>query len=146
MQTPSPRPWLRSAPGIVYPRAVVDTAVVEELLDAICSRDLTRIAACFAADAKLRALTPHRLRELDGPEGIAGQYAYWLDPLESFSVISGDVDAIADRARLRYRFRGRDPVKGWQENEHTAYATVVGGRISALNLTCAGFRPAEPDG
>jgi SnoaL-like domain len=123
---------------------VADTAVVEELLDAIGSRDRERIASCFAPDAKLRALTPHRLREEDGPDAIAGQYGYWLDPLESFAVTSGDVTAIADRARLRYRFRGRDPVKGWQENEHTAYATVVEGRVAALDLTCAGFRPAEP--
>ncbi|HEX6724054.1 MAG TPA: nuclear transport factor 2 family protein [Gaiella sp.] len=125
---------------------MVETAVVEELLAAIGSRDRTRIAACFAAEAKLRALTPHRLRELDGPEAIAGQYGYWLDPLDSFTLLSGDVTAIADRARLRYRFRGRDPAKGWQENEHTAYATVENGRVAALNLTCAGFRPAEPTG
>jgi len=125
---------------------VVATAVVEELLGAIGARDRARIAACFAADAKLRALTPHRLRELDGPEAIAGQYGYWLDPLESFALVSGDVTAIADRARLRYRFRGRDPAKGWQENEHTAYATVENGRVAALNLTCAGFRPSELPG
>lgn len=146
MPTPSPAPWPRNAHGIVYPRAVVETAVVEELLAAIGARDRARITACFAADAKLRALTPHQLRELDGPEAIAGQYGYWLDPLDSFTLLSGDVTAIADRARLRYRFHGRDPAKGWQENEHTAYATVEDGRVAALNLTCAGFRPAEPTG
>src|SRR5574338_257051 len=97
-------------------------AVVEELLDAIGGRDRARIAACFAPDAKLRALTPHQLRELDGPEAIAGQYGFWLDALESFVLVSGEVTAIADRVGLRYRFRGRDPAKGWQENEHTAYA------------------------
>lgn len=125
---------------------MVDAAVVEELLAAIGARDRARIAACFASGAKLGALTPHRLRELVGPEEIAGQYGYWLDPLESFTVLSGDVTPIADRVRLRYRFRGRDPAKGWQENEHTAYATVEGGRVAALNLTCAGFRPSESPG
>ena len=125
---------------------MVETAVVEELLAAIGARDRTRIASCFSVDAKLRALTPHRLRELDGPEAIAGQYGYWLDALESFEVLSGNVTSIADRARIRYRFRGRDPAKGWQENEHTAYATVGEGRVVSLDLTCAGFRPAEPEG
>jgi hypothetical protein len=123
---------------------VDDTAVVRELLGAIASRDRDRIAACFATDARLRALTPHRLREEVGPELIAGRYSSWLDSLGSFAVTSSDVEQIADRVRLRYRFRGRDPAKGWQENEHTAYATVAGGRIAALNLSCAGFRPAEP--
>jgi len=119
---------------------------MDGLLAAIEVRDLAGIAACFAPDAKLRALTPHELRELDGPAAIADRYASWLEPLERFVLVSGDVEQIADRFRLRYRFRGRDPAKGWQENEHTAYATVVDGRITALNLSCAGFRPAEPPG
>lgn len=123
-----------------------DTAVMGELLDAIGSRDRARIAACLGPDAKLRALTPHQLREVDGPDAIAGQYAYWLEPLEPFALVSGDVTPIADRFRLRYRFHGCDPAKGWQENEHTVYATVVDGRVTALNLSCAGFRPAEPAG
>src|SRR5512134_1634404 len=131
------------AEAIVYPRAVVDTGVVEELRDAVVARDLDRIAACFAPAAHLRALTPHRLREEVGPEAIAGRYQAWLG-LEAFVVTSSDVEPVADRVRLRYRFRGRDPRKGWQENEHTAYATVAEGRVVALNLSCAGFRPSEP--
>ena len=123
-----------------------ETAVVRELLDAIRARDLQGIAACFAPDARLRALTPHQLRELDGPPAIADRYRRWLEPLESFALVSGDVEPIADRVRLRYRFRGWDPVKGWQENEHTAYAFVVDGRVETLNLSCAGFRPSEPPG
>ena len=123
-----------------------DTAVVRELLEAIRARDPQGVAACFAPGARLRALTPHQLRELDGPGAIAERYRRWLEPLESFAVVSGDVEPIADRVRLRYRFRGRDPVKGWQENEHTAYAAVADGRIEALDLSCAGFRPSEPPG
>ena len=123
-----------------------DTAVVRERLDAIRARDLQGIAACFAPDARLRALTPHQLREMDGPPAIADRYRRWLEPLESFALVSGDVEPIADRVRLRYRFRGWDPVKGWQENEHTAYAAVVDGRVETLNLSCAGFRPSEPPG
>ena len=123
-----------------------DADVVEELLAAIVARDEGRIAACFAPEAKFRALTPHQLREEHGPEEIARRYRAWLARLESFAVTDGDVVPIADRVRLRYRFHGRDAAKGWQENEHTAYATVVDGRIAALNLSCAGFRPAEPPG
>lgn len=125
---------------------MVDTAVVDELLEAIRTRDRARIARCFATGATLRALTPHRLREEDGPDAIAARYAFWLDPLEPFILVAGDVAQVADRVRLRYRFRGRDPLKGWQENEHTAYATVEDGRVTALNLACAGFRPAGPEG
>ena len=121
-----------------------DTAVVEELRRAIVARDRDRIAASFTADARLRALTPHSLREETGPDAIARRYHVWLDSLEPFEVTASDVEQIADRVRLRYRFHGRDPEKGWQENEHTAYAEVVDGRIATLNLSCAGFRPSEP--
>jgi hypothetical protein len=141
MRTPSPARY-RPEP-IVYPRPVEDTAVVDELREAIVARDVDRIAACFAPDARLRALTPHRLREEVGPDAIAGRYRAWL-ALESFAVTSSDVEPIADRIRLRYRFRGLDARKGWQENEHTGYAAVADGRVVALNLSCAGFRPARP--
>jgi hypothetical protein len=123
---------------------VDDTSIAEELLRAITARDGSAIARCFAPDALLRALTPHQLREEKGPDAIAARYSLWLDSLEPFGVVSSDVEQIADRVRLRYRFGGRDPEKGWRENEHTAYAEVLEGRIAALNLSCAGFRPAEP--
>jgi hypothetical protein len=116
---------------------------VRALLAGIAVRDYGRIEACFAPDARLRALTPHQLRELEGPGPIAEQYRFWLDPLDGFSVIDSSATPIADRTRIRYRFTGVDPVHGAQENEHTAYAELAGGLIAALNLTCAGFRPAR---
>jgi SnoaL-like protein len=122
----------------------MDTAVAAELLAAIAERDFGRIAACFAPDSELRALTPHQLRELAGPGSIAAQYRFWLEPLSAFSVVDSGFEAVADRIRIRYRFVGIDPEHGPQENEHTAYAEVNDSRIAALNLSCAGFRPAEP--
>jgi hypothetical protein len=121
-----------------------DTAIVEELRRSIVERDFGRIAACFAPEALMRVLTPRSLREETGPEAIAERYRAWVGAFASYAVISSDVEQIADRVRLRYRFHGRDPEKGWQENEHTAYATVVDGLVAALNVSCAGFRPVEP--
>ena len=57
-------------------------------------------------------------------------------------MIEDDVTSIADRFRIRYRFRGVDPRKGAQENAHTAYAAVEAGQITAMKVTCTGFRPA----
>jgi hypothetical protein len=123
-----------------------DAAVAEELLDAIRSRDGARTASCFAPDGELRAPTPHRRREEDGPAAIAARYAHRLEPPESFAVVAGDVTAVADRIGLRHRLRERDPAKVWQENEHTAYTAVVDGRVAAVDLTRAGYRSAEPPG
>ncbi|GIU93577.1 MAG: hypothetical protein KatS3mg012_0034 [Gaiellaceae bacterium] len=118
--------------------------VGERLLDAIAGRDYARIAECFARDASFRVLTPGPLREHTGPEEAAERYRFWLQPLENFEVLEGDATTIADRVRIRYRFRGRDPDKGWQLNEHTGYASVEDGEITSLILTCAGFRPTAP--
>ena len=120
----------------------MDKAVAEELLAGIEARDYDRIERCLAPDAELRALTPHQLREEHGAAAIAAHYRYWLEPLVDFELVEGGVVSIADRFRVRYWFRGRDLEKGWQENEHTAYAEVDRGLIVKLNLSCAGFRPA----
>lgn len=117
--------------------------VGRRLLDAVRDRDYEAIAACFAPDASFRVLTPGPLRTFTGPEEAAARFRFWLDGLEDPELLDGDVDVIADRVRVRYRFRGRDPEKGWQLNEHTGYAAVRGGKITALNMTCAGFRPTS---
>ncbi|HXG76717.1 MAG TPA: nuclear transport factor 2 family protein [Gaiellaceae bacterium] len=120
-------------------------AAGEALLRAIEARDYAAVAGCFAEDASFRVLTPGPLREHTGPQEAAERYRFWLEPLEGFEVLESDVEEIADRVRVRYRFRGRDPEKGWQVNEHTGYAAVRDSRIRALVLTCTGFRPApEP--
>jgi hypothetical protein len=111
------------------------------LLDAIAARDYDAIETCFADDASFRVLTPGPLRDHEGHEEAAGRYRAWLDELEGYEVLESDVDVIADRVRIRYRFRGRDPEKGWQLNEHTGYAAVEDARIATMILTCAGFRP-----
>lgn len=114
----------------------------EELLAGIAERDYARIAACFAHDAGFHVLTPKpQLRDHSGSEEAAERYRFWLEPLEGFALLEGDVVEIADRIRVRYLFRGKDPEKGWQLNEHTGYAKVEGGRIRLLTLTCTGFRP-----
>jgi len=123
---------------------VTELAVAAALLAAIRDRDREAVAACFAPDARLRVLTPKSLRELDGRAAIVDLYATWLESLEPFGLLAADCELIADRVRVRYRFHGLDARKGWQENEHTAYATVTEGSIVALNISCAGFRPAEP--
>jgi hypothetical protein len=121
----------------------VRTAPGEELLAGIAARDYQRIASCFAESASFRVLTPGPLREQQGPQEAADRYRFWLEPLEGFEVLEGDVVEIADRIRIRYRFRGRDPEQGWRLNEHTGYAAVAGGRIVSMILTCSGFRPTS---
>ena len=123
-----------------------EAAVGRKLLQAVQAPNWTAIARCFAPEASFRVLTPGPLRTFTGPEEAAERFRFWLEPLEEIEFLESDVEVIADRVRIRYRFRGRDPEKGWQLNEHTGYAEVEDGRIVTLNMTCAGFRPTtEPE-
>jgi len=119
--------------------------VAATLLAAIGARDYARVAACFAPEARFLALTPKpQLRDHTGPDEAAGRYRQWLDSFDPFEMTAADWEWIGDRVRIRYRFRGRSPERGWQENEHTAYGRIdETGRIALLTLSCAGFRPAR---
>ncbi len=66
--------------------------VGERLLAAIGARDRAAIERCFAEDARFDVLTPHRLREHRGAAQVAERYAFWLDRLEQFEIVSGDVE------------------------------------------------------
>ncbi len=118
--------------------------VAARLLAAIGARDYDAVAECFAPEARFLALTPKpQVRDHTGPEEAADRYRAWLGSFDPFELTAADWEHVADRIRIRYRFRGRDPERGWQENEHTAYARVGDdGRIALLTLSCAGFRPA----
>jgi hypothetical protein len=119
----------------------VTAATGRKLLDAIARRDYDRIRECFAEQVRFDVLTPHELREHATAAEAGERYRFWLDRLEEYELLESDVEEIADRVRVRYRFRGRDPEKGWQLNEHTGYGTVVDDRFVALKVTCTGFRP-----
>jgi hypothetical protein len=117
--------------------------VGRRLIDAIVVRDYDVIADCFAADASFDVLTPHRLRRHASAAEAAECYRRWFESLERFQVLEADAVPVADRVRVRYSFRGRDPEKGWQLNEHTGYAAIEHDEIVSMTLTCAGFRPTS---
>jgi ketosteroid isomerase-like protein len=118
-------------------------SAAERLVKAIGARDFEAIADCFARDASLRVLTPTQLRDHSGPAEVAARFRRWFGSMKEFELLDADVTQVADRVRIRWHTRGRDPEKGLQENEHTGYAEIVGDRIVALNVSCAGFRPTE---
>ena len=118
-------------------------AIARKLLTAIAARDYGVIAECFAHDADFRVLTPRELRAHTSAREAAERYRFWLDDLGDFELLERDVEEIADRTRIHYRFTGQDPEKGPRVNDHTGYAVIVNGRIASMTLTCSGFRPAS---
>jgi hypothetical protein len=114
--------------------------VVERFLHSLETRDYERLADCFSATAKLRALVPSALREAEGTDAIVARFRLWFDDLDEYELVSSDSERVLDRERVSYRIRGVDPEDGRCQMEQHGYATVEDGQISALNLVCSGFR------
>lgn len=118
------------------------TGTVARFLDALAARDFDAVGACFAADARLRALVPARLRDEEGPDAIRDRFAYWYGGLGDFELTTAEAEVFADRIRVRYAACGVHPKDGPVVQEQEGYATVVDGKIATLNVVCSGFRPA----
>ena len=118
------------------------SAVTTRLLDAIARKDFPAMRACFADDARLRALVPSALREDEGPEAIEARFRFWWEAIDRFEVLDSDVDPLADLVHVRYRLAGVDPEDGPVVGEQQAYLEVGDGRIRGMNLVCSGMRPA----
>jgi hypothetical protein len=116
--------------------------VLDRFLTALEGRDWDALGACFAPDAKLRALVPTALREADGGGAIADRFAVWFADLQQYELLESGVSPFVDRVHVSYRVRGIDPEDGDTIVEQRGYATVDDDRIAALNLVCSGFRPA----
>ncbi len=123
-----------------------DTAppsVYERFLAAVRARDFDGIAACFAADALLRAVVPPGVREDVGPEAIADRYRRWLGEEGEYAVLDAAAEPFADVTRLRYTVAYADPELGRVVFEQTAYAEVADEAITAMRVACSGDRPLD---
>ena len=116
--------------------------VAAALIDAIAAQDFEAAEACFTPDARMRALVPSTLREVDGPAAIAARMRVWWGETEHFELLESAIDEVGDRVSIRYRLYGKEPRAGWCVVEQSAYLEVEDGRISTLNLVCSGERPA----
>jgi ketosteroid isomerase-like protein len=121
-----------------------DTAVGEQLLDALARRDYEAVGACFADDAALRAVVPPGVREADGTDAIVERFRIWTATLDGYELAESDAAMFGDLLRLRWVVRGNDPSepeRGPSTFEQTAYAEVRDGRITRMRLACSGHRP-----
>ena len=122
----------------------VDAAapVVDRFLDALGRRDFEVLGACFAPNARLRALVPAMLREEEGPDAIAARFRFWFADLDGFEVVESGAGHTADRPRFSYTLAGVKPELGPVVVEQRGYLDVDDGLISGLSLVCSGFCPA----
>lgn len=110
---------------------------------ALAAKDFAHIAELLDPEADFRGLTPNRAWEAAGPEAIEPILRQWFeddDEIEELEHI--ETDSFADRERVGYRFRVRNP-DGVFRVEQQAYVGSEGGRITWMRVVCSGFRPVS---
>lgn len=114
-----------------------------EFARALAAKDADRIRTLLDPAVDFRGLTPNRSWEASGPEALIyvllGEWFEDTDQIEALESL--ECDGFADRERIGYRFRVRNP-DGEHLVEQQAYIEACGGRIVWMRVLCSGFRPA----
>lgn len=119
----------------------MSTAVAEAFARAVAAKDHERLRALLHEDLDFRAMTPGRVWEGSDPDAVLAALDQWFDQDDAIEeVVSLDLDEFADRERVGYRFRVRNPA-GEHLVEQQAYLSVRADRIAWLRVMCSGFRP-----
>lgn len=115
------------------------------LAGAVAAKDWEGLQELLHPEVDFRGMTPGRVWEADGPDGVVATFASWFDDDDVVEGIEAlQTDAFADRERVGYRVRVRNK-DGLHLAEQQAYLTEREGRIGWLRVLCAGYRPVNDD-
>jgi hypothetical protein len=112
--------------------------------EALAAKDFDRIRQLLHPKLDFRGLTPHKNWEASDPEAMIGSVLrqWFEDSDEIEALLRLETDAFADRERVGYRFRVRNP-EGLFEVEQQLYIGERDGRIGWMRSLCSGYRPVE---
>ena len=112
--------------------------------DALAAKDFERIRDLLHPEVDFRALTPRRDWQAGDPEAVIGSVLreWFEDSDEIEELVHVETDSFADRERVAYRFRVRNP-EGLFLVEQQVYIAERDGRIGWMRSVCSGFRPIE---
>jgi hypothetical protein len=119
-------------------------ALGHELVSALAAQDWTRLERCFASDARLFAAVPSQkpLRERAGAREAAAQLAAWFGDGAPLELISSQVESVAGKIRVSYRFRSFEE-GAWHLVEQQAFCEIGSNGIERVHLACSGFERLE---
>ena len=111
---------------------------------ALAAKDFERIRELLHPEVDFRGLTPRRDWQAGDPDAVIGSVLreWFEDSDEIEELVQVETDTFADRERVAYRFRVRNP-EGLFEVEQQIYIGERDGRIGWMRSVCSGFRPIE---
>jgi hypothetical protein len=120
------------------------TTLGTEFANAFATKDARRVRDLVDPNVDFRALTPSRSWEADDADALLEiLFDNWIEPDDEVEGIEQvESDAFADRERVGYRFRVRNP-DGHFLVEQQAYIEERHGRIGWMRVVCSGFRPVS---
>jgi hypothetical protein len=111
---------------------------------ALSTKDFGRLRDLMHPEIDFRGLTPSRSWEAGEPDAvISGVLRLWFEDDDEIETLDQlETDAFADRERVGYRFRVRNP-EGLFLVEQQAYLAERDGRIGWMRVLCSGYRPVD---
>lgn len=112
--------------------------------DALAAKDFDRIRTLLHPELDFRGLTPNRNWEASDPEAMVGSVLreWFEDSDEIEELVEVETDSFADRERVAYRFRVRNP-EGLFLVEQQVYIAERDGQIGWMRSLCSGYRPID---
>jgi hypothetical protein len=122
----------------------VSASLGDSFATALAAKDFDRILDLLHPQVDFRGLTPSRTWEASDAETVVGEvlHQWFEDSDEIEALLHLETDSFADRERVGYRFRVRNP-EGLFEVEQQVYIAERDGRIGWMRSVCSGFRPVE---
>lgn len=114
--------------------------------EALAAKDFDRIRALLHPEIDFRGLTPRRDWEASDPDAVIGTVLrQWFEDSDEIEEMENlETSAFADRERVGYRFRVRNP-EGLFQVEQQVYIGERDGRIGWMRSVCSGYRPVEAE-
>jgi hypothetical protein len=113
-----------------------------EFARALAAKEFDRIRELLHPEIDFRGMTPNRVWEAGDPDTvIADVLRQWFEDSDEIEALDRlETDTVADRERVGYRFRVRNP-DGDFLVEQQAYVAERDGRIGWMRVLCSGYRP-----
>jgi hypothetical protein len=121
--------------------ATTTSVLGRRFVEALAAKDAGALTAVLHPEIDFRALTPNRVWEAHDRDDLLDILlrSWFTHDVDVDEIALVGTDAFADRAQLRFRFRGRN-ADGPMVVEQQAYLTERDGVIDWMRMVCSGQR------